>query len=502
MFAEIAKFFWNVGIFFQSLLLFITSLFTNIGAERNITKMNLTVDSGTKYQVIDGWGGSACWWSQIAGKSDNAEQLTKLLYSKEGLGLNIYRYNIGAGERENPKSRLDKNSWKSTESFLVYNEKTGKYEYDWNQDAYARKILDLALSYGCVDTVVLFANSPHFSMTDTGYASGGFEAYHSNLPQENYQAYADYLLDITEHFIDEGIPVKYLSPINEPQVRWGGSEVSQEGCHYSRKEVAAFCKVMAKSLKERNLDVKLSLCESSKISNQTYEYLKDLYKDEDIVSVLGTYSYHSYWSDGDYKTKEKFGKRLNKKYPGLKYEMTEWCELPCTHTTDSIESALIMARVISQDIAITGCSAWSAWAPVNEWGDYSDGLIVANSDCSDYYLAKRYNAMAHFSKFIPGGSTRISVEKDVNDRYAKWAGNFKFVLGYRTNVSAYLTPEGKTVLVIVNEDIAKDIILNGVEGESMTVYTTDKQLNCEQTYAGNIKTVNIPENSITTIVVD
>ena len=88
-------------------------------------------------QEMNGWGAAAAWWAQVAGGSKNADDIAKLLYSKEGLGLNIYRYNVGSGEKQNPNSRLDPDSWKSTASFLVYNEKTGKYEYDWSQDANA-----------------------------------------------------------------------------------------------------------------------------------------------------------------------------------------------------------------------------------------------------------------------------------------------------------------------------------------------------------------------------
>ena len=148
-----------------------------------------------------GWGTSACWWSHMVDNEETRTDLAKKLYSKEGLGLNVYRFNVGSGEKQNPNTRLDRDSWKSTESFLVYNEKTGKYEYDWSQDAESMKILDLAMSYGCVDLVVLFSNSPHFSMTITGQASGGFEKHQNNLKPECYQEYVDYFLDITEHFI-------------------------------------------------------------------------------------------------------------------------------------------------------------------------------------------------------------------------------------------------------------------------------------------------------------
>ena len=50
----------------------------------------------------------------------------------------------------------------------------------------------------------------------------------------------------------------------------------------------------------------------------------------------------------------------------------------------------------------------------NQWDNamrdgkcFSDGFIVAKDDFSDYYVAKRYYAMAHFSKCIPNGSKSL-----------------------------------------------------------------------------------------------
>ena len=136
----------------------------NISADNVLMKFDkLNVE-----QEITGWGTSAAWWSQIAGDSENAEELARLLYSEEGLGLNIYRYNVGAGEKDQEHSVIldyapHNYDWRASESFLVYNEETGEYEYDWTQDAAAQKMLDLCLNYGCIDTVVLFANSSSLS---------------------------------------------------------------------------------------------------------------------------------------------------------------------------------------------------------------------------------------------------------------------------------------------------------------------------------------------------
>ena len=110
-------------IYYATLLVYIMSAiagFFRITPDNTCIKINKM----SLEQEITGWGTSACWWGQVAGKSENAEEIAKLLFSKEGLGLNVFRYNVGAGEKENPNSRLSRDSWRSSESFLVYNEET------------------------------------------------------------------------------------------------------------------------------------------------------------------------------------------------------------------------------------------------------------------------------------------------------------------------------------------------------------------------------------------
>ncbi len=468
----------------------------------------IKIDKLSVEQEITGWGTSSCWWGQIAGASKNAEEITKLLFSEEGLGLNVFRYNVGAGERENPNSRLAKDSWRSSESFLVYNEETDEYEYDWNQDAAARKILELALSYGCVDTVVLFANSPHYSMTVSGQASGGFTDNQSNLRKDCYDDYAEYFLDITEHFIEMGVPVKYISPINEPQWAWGGSWVGQEGCHYEIPEVIELAKVFAAEIKERDLDVKLSMAESGQVGDHAMDCADLLMAEEDVAEVMGTYAYHSYWTS-DIHLKKAFGDYLQKKYPLMEVEMSEWCELPCEHTIDSIEAGLIMARTISEDMALTGCNSWSSWVGVNEGGEYADSMIGANFDCSEYEISKRYYAMGHYSKFIPVGSHMVDFDLSIADVksekawWKQWIGDKEYNVYLTTNnmnVSCYKTPDGDYVAVIVNEGCDKKIKFNML-GYDMSVYTTDSEKNLELTHEGKgHKRLAVGENSITTVV--
>ena len=480
----------------------------NIGADNVLMKFDkLNVE-----QEITGWGTSAAWWSQIAGDSENAEELARLLYSEEGLGLNIYRYNVGAGEKDQEHSVIldyapHNYDWRASESFLVYNEETGEYEYDWTQDAAAQKMLDLCLNYGCIDTVVLFANSPHYSMTESGSATGSFTANTCNLKEGYADDFAEYMCDIAEYFISKGVPVKYISPINEPQWSWGGGWVNQEGCHYELDDIIEVGEAFAAEIKERNLDVKLSLAESGCVSDDTMNYIDAIYENEAIMEVLGTYAYHSYWTD-DIAYKYAFGKYMDKHYGDIELEMSEWCELPNEHLIDDIDAGILMAREISEDVMLTGVNSWTTWVAVNDGLEYADSMIGANGDCSEFVVGKRYYAMAHFTKFVPVGSRAVGFDISVADIKAEeaWWDDVvdgkeydHYIIENNLNVSTFRTPEGKYVAVIVNNGAEKKFTYT-MPGYTMAVYTTDATRNLELTAEKwAVGSVVVPEKSIVTV---
>lgn len=473
--------------------------------------VTLTIDAEEQGEVLDGFGTSACWWSQLAGDSEYSEEIAKLLYSEEGLGLNIYRYNIGAGSADNPDTKIT-NTWRQTESFYVLNEETGEYEYDFTRDAAAQEFLDLCLSYGCIDTVVLFANSPHYSMTVNGKEYGNENWWVSNLSSENYEAFAEYLVTIAEYFVNKGVPVKYISPINEPNWSWGVASVnqSQEGCFYNSEDIYAIYKAVVKELKEKNLDIKLAGPESGEIGFRLYEWFEYLYNDAEIRPYLGALSYHSYWSDDLVNNKIGLGEWIDAYVDDITVEMSEWCHLPCTSPIDSIDGALLQARVMANDLNYSNINSWTAWVGVNEIGigddgkKYTDGLLAATRDFSEYEIAMRYYAVAHFSKFIPQDSVKISTEKNINDVIKEETvdenGNVTTTLmKYGVNCVSYLTPDGKIVTVVVNEGVGRNIKFK-VDADYMSVYTTTQDAQLQQTYEGEVAEIELSEKSIMTIV--
>lgn len=176
--------------------------------------------------------------------------------------------------------------------------------------------------------------------------------------------------------------------------------------------------------------------------------------------------------------------------------MSEWCELPNKSHTKDFKGALITARIIGQDIVYSGCVSWTSWVAVNNFSikedgfDYSDAMITADFDFSDWYVAKRYYGFAHFSKFVPVDSVVL----DFGFRPSEDNNDF--------NVFAFLTPDNKTVLVAVNEGENQSVTIDG-DFYTMQIITSVQDDELKEVYNGEFKNqIEIGSDSIVTVVVE
>ena len=135
--------------------------------------MQIKIDSSKEYQVFDGIGASGAWWAQLVGGWEHIDpasqmpvrdRIAQLLYSPtEGIGMSIYRYNIGGGSVHSGKGEYSQ-PLRATQCFEV-----APGEYDWSRDANAVYMMKKSAEYGA-DEVVLFVNSPIERLTKNGLA--------------------------------------------------------------------------------------------------------------------------------------------------------------------------------------------------------------------------------------------------------------------------------------------------------------------------------------------
>ncbi len=452
--------------------------------------MNIIIDTNKIYSVFEGFGASGAWWAQEVGgwthtdpKSGIAvrDEISRLLYDKNyGIGLRTYRYNIGAGSAHSGNGDIS-NRMRRTESFDA-----GEGKYDFSRDANAVYMMKQAAKDGA-DEIIFFVNSPIERLTKNGWSHlKKTQIMRDNLARKNYKAFADYCLDVTEHFVGEGLPVKYLSPINEPIWIWTGG---QEGCHYSPWSAGRVMKCFADEMKNRPLlkDVKLSGVESGDIRWFNKSYTRALMKYESVREKTDSVDVHSYFLRGAEKGflsrpafLERYRKWLDKHYPDLSVKMSEWCHMQGGRDK-TMASALVMADVMYKDISILNVTSWQHWIAVSEV-DYCDGLIYINLLDKTYEMTKRYYATGNFSKYIPFGSKRIDISSD------------------DTEIKLLAFDSGENIIVIVINDTDKEKNISIPDCENAKIIVTDKDNDLVEFDFESGKTVITPK-SVNTIII-
>lgn len=478
------------------------------------------LDENATYQTMQGFGASACWWAQTVGGWDNVNDVLTLLYDKEnGIGLNVFRYNLGAGSIDDEHIYVERSR---TESFLK-----ADGSYDFGADANAQNVLAVAKSLAGDDLrVTLFANSPPVSLTRNGLAYGSAgtdeDPWECNLDPSNYEAYADYLYTVAKYFTDGGYRVTDVSPINEPQYAWrawynadGSFSMNQEGGYYHENDMLGLYKVLIEKFDGSELDEKgceLSLFESGAVEgrNTTFSALLDAllgknnghYKyNKQLRDYFDTISTHSYWSSE--ATKARAAIYLSENYSNYDVICTEYCQMTNDSNTGvldlieaengstngmTIEYGTAMAEVIIDDLTILNAKEWDWWTACS-FGIYPDGLVYLNyEDHSDIQTSKRLWCLGNFSKFIDEGAVRIAADSGVK----------------KLSNCAFKNPDGSTVIVYVNsKDIDQTTKLEGINSSSYEVYTTSAEYDLALTASGENAAdtvISIPAQSVVTVV--
>lgn len=485
-----------------------------------------TVSEGTKYQTVKGFGASGSWWSKDVGGWENADDILKLLYDKEeGIGLNIYRYNVGAGSKDDPELYVERNRTESfVESIDGVHDENNVWEdgytvnYNWNNDANAQNALAIAKKYAGDDMqVVLFNNSPPVQITKNGKAYCDYnngetdrKMWNSNLHRDNYDIYADITTTIADHFVDEGYNVTEVSPVNEPQYAWaewqnadGTFSMNQEGCFFNETNLKMLYQKMISASIDKPYRIVMFDAGAAQGSYSIFStYLENIMLVPDNAAYFDKVDIHSYWSSK--ATKQKCATYLDSSFPNLSVSCTEYCQMTNDHNSgvfdllQSLEGAdrkgltidfgVQMARVIYEDMTVLDATDWSWWTACS-FADHTDGLVYVNeNDHSDVQTSKRLWCLGNYSKFIDEGAQRVKITSADSSILA----------------CAFKNPDGSLVIVYINQGTkSKTTYISASGYTNYKTYVTDSTRNIALNQSGAYKInngVSLPANSVTTVV--
>ena len=489
-------------------------------------ELTTTTDISQTYQTLEHFGASDAWSAPFIGRWSDAERTraAKLLFAKtfdtsgnpEGIGLSIWRVNLGAGTLEQGEASKIKWPQRRAESFVG---KNGKL--DFSKCEGHRFFMKKAREYGC-NNFILFSNSPLVQMTKNGLGFCDNGASSSNLRDDKYRDFADYLADVAKHFSDGGYNIYSVSPVNEPQVPWVEFR-NQEGSLWNNSEIKRLVECLDKSLEARGLDTQISIAESGRMNwlVDSEEVIK--FREEngvnvdDPANVAGTqleaffnpaskyyvgniqrvskkFVTHGYTYDLTWKDITRVRKPLNAitKRLGIGLQMSEWVAVPSRmdkvdmldgKNFGEIDIALMMARLIYADFTMTDITSWQYWKALEMFNE--GGGVVRPT--------KILWGLGNYSLFIRPDFVRVKID-GADDPFGVMA-------------TAWISPDKKRI-VQVYVNLAKEArtikpaFKQEIKPAKVAAFRTDSAADLANLHISDASSAILAPRSITTLVFD
>ena len=398
---------------------------------------------------FEGWGTALAWFAEVTGGWPDADRqrIADLLYTPQGLGWTIARFNIGGGNPAGMKPYLRPGAaipgfWRLPRHATGRDWDPGdKAMWNWSADANQRWWLDAIRARVRAPIFEAFSNSPPWFMTVSGRVSGAEKGSDDNLQPGRENLFAFYLVrSVAELERRHHIVFRTLSPLNEPNTDYWFAANRQEGSHWSPARQASMIDATAAALAARGLRTVVSAPDET----NSHLLLQDWAAyPEKTRHRIGQINLHSYG------TLHQTAVRDLARAAHIRLWMSE-NDTPLERSPEDfagMASALALAEHIVLDLKRLEPAAWVFWQAVEDlsardgakgsnWGLIKADLRAAATGPHPLHITAKYWAMAQFSRYIRPGYRLVPVD-DLDTAGALSADGRTLVL---VHVNAGLNP--------------------------------------------------------------
>lgn len=445
--------------------------------------LQLTYELTQKEQEIDGFGAGFTWYSDLAVKAFNSDEIMDKLFKDAGLTILRFKCDYDYPEFLNSaKTNL----------------------------AFYKAAQERAAARGENVTILYTSWSPAAYLKNSGSVKGEGTLRRDENGNYDYAGFAKWWLEAVEAYREFGIPVDVVSIQNEcdfiasyESCEFDPVETSKNAC-YSDAYLATY-RLMKDALGE-NIPLMIAPETMSCNSSELKAYVNKIVEEEpNSIYALGHHLYvgGNSTDEPNYCDADSFLMNFmnNKEYiqkVGCKAWQTEFYRGTSLQTANVIHNSLVYENV----------SAYIYWGGIWEGNAtdtiYDNNLIIIGRSipewpsedgylcCGDYYV------MRHFSEFIRPGYHRITAS-------IKNPGHIR--------ASMYASPDAsRLVLVVINNGKKDETVQLPLENFTVTATKVYQSIlsdgfTADQLYQdkGSLDEMNrlvLPGESLTTIVID
>jgi glucosylceramidase len=394
------------------------------------TEVAIFVDPAKTFQTMVGIGGALTdaaaetFYKLPAAKQ---KELLTAYYDKEkGIGYTFARTNIQSCDFSSDTYSYVGDNDPDLKTFDISHDK--KYRIPFIKEAQKA-------SGGKLNLFVSPWSPPAWMKTNNDVLHGG------KLKPEFSQSWANFYVKFIKTYEQEGIPVWGLSVQNEPMAtqKW-------ESCLYTAEEERDFVKnFLGPTLQKGGLgSKKLIIWDHNR--DLLYQRASTVLEDADAAKYVWGIGFHWYetWTGGGMQFEST--KRVNEAFPGKNLVFTEGCieKFDFSRLNDWTLGERYGLSMIND--FNSGTVAWTDWNVLldekggpNHVGNFCFAPVHADTRDGSLHYTSEYYYIGHFSKFIKPGAKRIisSASRD------------------KLLTTAYLNPDGKIAVVVMNATDAK-----------------------------------------------
>ena len=375
----------------------------------------IEIDPSLLYQPVDGFGAAltdaSAWliWERL--EAEQRETLLEALFSRdEGLGLSYVRVPIGASDFARESYTYADEQAEDLASFSIAHD-----------EAYILPVLQAALAHNPELQILASPWSAPAWMKTNASLNGG------ELLPEHFATFANYHVQFIQAYQAAGIPIKAITPQNEPQHR----SDSYPTMFMTAKDQLTFIRDhLGPALDAAGLDTQVMILDHN--WNLT-KYALDILADPDVRQYIAGTAFHCYGGEVAQQT------LVHRAYPDKGIWFTE-CSGGGWSTDFGDNVSWNMQNLVIGNFRNWGRSLllWNLALDQNSGpqnGGCTDcrGVVTINTETGAVTYNEEYYILGHLSKFVVPGAHRIE--------------STAFELGGPQNV-AFLNPDGTVTLVV------------------------------------------------------
>ncbi|MGW0820739.1 glycoside hydrolase [Streptomyces sp. NPDC002845] len=423
--------------------------------------VTVRIDPSYQQQEFEGWGTSLVWFANATGGYPDPirRKLVDMVFGKDGLGLNIARYNIGGGNAPDVRKDYMKTGatmegfWKApegtTQQDMDWWDPNNPDHWNWDADAGQRWWVDQIKKK--ITRWEAFSNSPPWFQTVSGYVSGGFDSSADQIRADRVDDFATYLVRVTERMEKaHGIEFDTIDPLNEPNTPYWGTQLGadgqptggrQEGAHAGPELQQKVILALDEALDEARTDAEISAMDETNPGTFTRNW--NAY-DAPARAAVDQLNVHTYGTSQRTSARD-IAKGADKKLWMSEVEGTWGTGTDFT----SMEPGLGIATRMVDDMRELEPSAWVFWQPIEDsipqaeagknWGSIHIPFNCTAEDTLEtcpIQTNSKFHTIRNFTHHIRPGDHFVKVDDPSSVAAVKKSGRAATVVHVNSSTSA------------------------------------------------------------------